>query len=599
MGHRKVKSDKNIKISALTVSQFERIETLKLTADYINKQTSNYIIEWVIVNGSKNEKEAELFKLFVNNELKKLSKIEIKYIEYNPNVKLGGFRNLANDNALGDILIWFDDDDYYYDNYVKYTTKRLIKSNKLIAGSPIIYFYDFNMDKMFMSDTVKNHGENSVSNSCLAYKREYLDNHRYNDEDEKMEEYSFTNSFKEEIVRLNAEHTTILSSHNNNTFNKKEFIYHGLIFSGNVVETDKKYPDEEKYKIYKSLFVQKKVNDYDIVYLCCPYSAPWHPTDKNLGGSEQAVIELSKELAKNNRICVYMDIKEDITIDGVDYKDWRHFRFEDEYNRVIAWRPVGMIFLKYFNIDAKEVVLDLHDAYNEIFIKYFDDKKYDKYYFKSEFHRNQYKEIIKNDNKCVIVPNGVRKELFENYNSDEVIIRNPYRFCYTSCYSRGLEQIVPYIWHRIHEKEPRAELHCYYGMKFITDERLRTKLTFMLAQPGVMDHGKQSKEMIAREKHLSTFHLYITETDTETDCIAIKESVSAGCIPLLSNSKVFKERDGVHYDIEDIDEEKIDFIVNDILDLIKNEERRNNLIDKFKNNNSIKNWEQISKLWFL
>ena len=599
MGHRKPNNQKYTStVSILTVSQLSRIQTLKLTADYINNQTYD-IIEWVIVNGSKNDNDAQLFKAFVNIELSTMSKVKISYVDYDANVKLGGFRNLANDNAKGDILIWMDDDDFYFNDYVRYVVKKLSKSKKLIAGQPVLYFYDFNMDRMFMSDTIKNHGKNSVSNSCLAYKREYLKNHRYDDQKQTMEEMEFTNNFTEEIEILDPNMTTILSSHNLNTFNKKEFIYHGLIFSGNVIESDLKYPNNEKYKIYKSLFSKPEQSEYDIIYLCCPYSAPWHPTDKNLGGSEQAVVELSREFAKLHNIAVYMDINEDITVDGVEYKDWRNFKFDNIYKKVIVWRPIGMIFLKYFDIKADEIILDLHDSNSRTFKIYYRDI-YDKYYFKSLYHRSQYKDIVPNDEQCVIIPNGVRVETFKNVHSDdEISTRNKFRFCYTSCYSRGLEYIVPYIWSRIFEKEPRAELHVYYGMSLLNDEKLKTKLTFMLAQPGVMDHGKQSIEMIAREKQLSSYHLYISQTATETDCIAVKESLCAGCIPLLSTDGVFPERDGVHYDINDIDEERLNDIVDDILDLMRNEQRRIELQTKFRNSNDIKSWKEIANEWFV
>ena len=64
-----------------------------------------------------------------------------------------------------------------------------------------------------------------------------------------------------------------------------------------------------------------------------------------------------------------------------------------------------------------------------------------------------------------------------------------------------------------------------------------------------MDHGKQPLDIIIREKQMSSFHLYVTNSFSEIDCISIRESLATGAIPLISNFGVFKERDGIHFDI--------------------------------------------------
>ena len=46
-------------------------------------------------------------------------------------------------------------------------------------------------------------------------------------------------------------------------------------------------------------------------------------------------------------------------------------------------------------------------------------------------------------NKCIVIPNGIRKELFVNKNNLE---RTKYRFCYCSRYTRGLFNILRYMF---------------------------------------------------------------------------------------------------------------------------------------------------------
>jgi hypothetical protein len=105
------------------------------------------------------------------------------------------------------------------------------------------------------------------------------------------------------------------------------------------------------------------------------------------------------------------------------------------------------------------------------------------------------------------------------------------------------------MWPIIYNIEPRAELHVYYGMNAVVDEQFKKQMQLLLSQPGVMDHGRQPMEMIIREKYLSNMHLYISESNSEIDCISIRESLATGAIPLISNSGVFKEREGIHFEL--------------------------------------------------
>ena len=107
-------------------------------------------------------------------------------------------------------------------------------------------------------------------------------------------------------------------------------------------------------------------------------------------------------------------------------------------------------------------------------------------------------------------------------------------------------ETLRYIWPVIFSQEPRAELHVYYGMENIKDEKYKNELKILLSQPGVMDHGRQNADLVIREKYMSSFHLYLSFSPQEIDCISIKESLLTGAIPILSDFGVFKEREGIH-----------------------------------------------------
>jgi glycosyltransferase involved in cell wall biosynthesis len=153
------------------------------------------------------------------------------------------------------------------------------------------------------------------------------------------------------------------------------------------------------------------------------------------------------------------------------------------------------------------------------------------------------------------------------------------------------------MWPIIYQLEPRAELHVYYGMTNIKDEESINVLKEVLSQPGVMDHGRQPLEIIAREKHRSSFQLYVTNTPIEIDCISIRESLATGCIPLLSNFGVFGDREGIHFDLNPTDIKSYQNIALKIIQLMKQPELLNGYREKIKKSPLLINWEQVAKEW--
>jgi hypothetical protein len=147
------------------------------------------------------------------------------------------------------------------------------------------------------------------------------------------------------------------------------------------------------------------------------------------------------------------------------------------------------------------------------------------------------------DPKILIQKNGLRLEFLKAMPPQ---VREPYRFIYASCYTRGLLHLLQHIWPTIVAKQPLAELHVYYGMDHVT-EPLKSSLRTAFGNVGVIDHGRRPFEEVALAKARSSFHLYITDAPAEIDCISIRESAVLGCIPLLSNSGVFASRPGIHY----------------------------------------------------
>jgi len=214
-------------VSLLTITQWSRKKCLKNLLGFINEQTYKDIVEWVIVEGSQNETEAEKNKEFILsvnemsvNEMSvnEMSvNVPINYIPYEAGAKLSDLRNRGNKACKGDIIVCMDDDDYYPPKRVASAVISLQNSTKQIAGCSYAYMYHYQLDKLYK---FKSFGRNHSTNNCLAYKKEYLLTHTHLPGLDRGEEMSFTNGFTEPMLQLDSEDCIVISSHGANTVDK-------------------------------------------------------------------------------------------------------------------------------------------------------------------------------------------------------------------------------------------------------------------------------------------------------------------------------------------------------------------------------------------
>jgi hypothetical protein len=597
-----------VPVSIVTITQIKRQETLKICLDIIKEQSYKNITEWVLVEGSKNLEDTLENEKFIKTLT--LPGIDIVYIPgyhlvegvpiFNNN-KLGQLRNLGNNACKGDIIVIFDDDDFYSFKRVEHSVSMLMKSKCEIAGCSEKYLYDYSLEKLVQ---FKSFGPNHSTNDCMAFKRSYLEKNKHDPTKENAEESSFTNAFTNPMVQLDPKMVLVGSSHSENTFNKREIITFGCLLKNpenpkegnmypNITHPEEKVTDlipKIYFKRYLEIFNKNQISEFDISYFCGGTSIDWDPRSKSLGGSEQAVVCLSKEWVKlGKKVAVYGKVPE-CTFQGITFLDWKKFPFHKKHSIVILWRMPGINCGLLFPIKAEKLWVDFHDN-NFVFRHNYLElaSKIDKIFFKSEYHleyyQNHFNTKIENYS---IIPNGLRLTEFQNPG----VTREPYRFCYCSCYTRGLVELLKFVWPIIYHNEPRAELHVYYGMDQV-DPQFRQQITFLLGQPGVMDHSRQPVETINLEKWKSTFHIYITDTTSEIDCISIRESLLTGCIPLISNSGVFKNRDGLHFDLA-MGWPKI---AQGILNLMHKPEFIELARAELKKSPTITSWEETAENW--
>jgi glycosyltransferase involved in cell wall biosynthesis len=210
-------------VSIITPTYQRRAFFPALVYMYVYQQYPLDKIEFIMYDDSKNNSEVYLrglFDKYCRAMGKDPSLINFRYEHSTERVPLGKKRNWLNDNSRGEIIICFDDDDYYPPNKVKRTVCRMNASSPpaLISGSSemLIYFSD--------DETIRKvgpYGTTHCTNGTMAYRREYLLTHRYGDDKEQSEEKDFMNGYDTPVLQLDPRVTILCIAHGRNTVNKR------------------------------------------------------------------------------------------------------------------------------------------------------------------------------------------------------------------------------------------------------------------------------------------------------------------------------------------------------------------------------------------
>ena len=118
-------------------------------------------IEWIIVDDGTDKIEDLVSHI-----------PQVKYFRYEEKMSLGKKRNITNEKAKGDIIIYMDDDDYYPPERISHAVTTLQKNPKaLCAGSSIMYMYFKHIDKMYQFGP---YGPNHATAATFAFRKELL-----------------------------------------------------------------------------------------------------------------------------------------------------------------------------------------------------------------------------------------------------------------------------------------------------------------------------------------------------------------------------------------------------------------------------------------
>ena len=202
-------------VSICTVT-YKRPGPLRLLERRIEEQSYPLEkIEWVILDDSPQPHE-HYSKIDTTN-----SRLKIKYVHLTEKLPLGKKRNASHLHCNGEIIVYMDDDDFYPLSRVQHAVESLEKSGKEVAGSSAIPILFINNNELWIAGP---YAQNHATANTFAFKRSFLEDNSYRDEDTCSEERAFLNNYTTPMVQLEPFQTVVCISHESNTYDKQQML---------------------------------------------------------------------------------------------------------------------------------------------------------------------------------------------------------------------------------------------------------------------------------------------------------------------------------------------------------------------------------------
>lgn len=274
-----------------------------------------------------------------------------------------------------------------------------------------------------------------------------------------------------------------------------------------------------------------------ITFFCGPSAESWSPKSisSGIGGSEEMVINLAKELAKKHDVKVWNRCSQDAgTYDGVVYENYEDYEIEPT-DILVVWRSPSL--LTKFGLDKLQAkkYLWLHDLMNPLDVVPY-SLGFDKFLTVSKWHNDYYEGWIPPSFRKMFFPtrNAVDYSLFS-----QKVERIPKKIVYGSMYNRGLIELLN-MWPKIKMEVPEATLSVFYGYETLqklmgVDEfkAFKDELEELFAQDGITHLGRISQEEVAREYLSASIWAYPCINFNEVSCISAMKAQIGGAIPVV------------------------------------------------------------------
>jgi glycosyltransferase involved in cell wall biosynthesis len=168
-------------------------------------------IEWIIIDDGTDKIEDLVVHI-----------PQVKYLKYEEKLTLGKKRNIGNNFATGDIIIYMDDDDYYPPDRISHAVETLNNNPKaLCAGSSEMLIFFKHINKMYKFGP---YSPTHATAATFAFRKELLKKTSFNENSCVAEEKHFLKDYTIPFVQLDSKKTILVFSHSHNSFDKKELL---------------------------------------------------------------------------------------------------------------------------------------------------------------------------------------------------------------------------------------------------------------------------------------------------------------------------------------------------------------------------------------
>jgi len=173
------------------------------------------LVEWIVLDDG----EDKVGDLFAASGLK-----NVRYVSVPEKMKIGAKRNRLNQLAKGDIVVCWDDDDYYPPDRIKNAVNALCRvpgRKTPVAGCSKLYLYYADRQEIW---AIGPYNPNHCTNGTMAYWRALMKDHKYDETVDKAEERSFMNNWTTPVVQMDPEQVMLVICHTKNTFDKRKLL---------------------------------------------------------------------------------------------------------------------------------------------------------------------------------------------------------------------------------------------------------------------------------------------------------------------------------------------------------------------------------------
>lgn len=180
---------------------------------FLNQTYPKDRLEWIIVDDGTDK---------IEDLIKEANIPQIQYFKIDQKMTLGAKRNFTHSKTKGSILVYMDDDDYYPPERISHAVEKLQSDPQaLCAGSSEIYVFFKHIWTMYKGGP---YGPKHATAGTFAFKRELLNQTKYNETACLAEEREFLKEYTIPFVQLDPLKTILVFSHIQNTFDKKRLL---------------------------------------------------------------------------------------------------------------------------------------------------------------------------------------------------------------------------------------------------------------------------------------------------------------------------------------------------------------------------------------